>query len=103
MIPLLKSDEVKKLKLDFDGVNSLLESGSARFAGETVDTLLPSGKIRRITFGVNVIFPSRVAIVHEILRLPYEERDKPLYPKTEGKIDFIDAMLNKSFIENGWD
>ena len=93
MIPLLKSDEVKKLKLDFDGVSSLLESGSARFAGQTVDTLLPSGKIRRITFGVNVIFPNRVAIVHEILRQPYEEPTP----------DYIDKMLNRSFIENGWD
>ena len=92
MIPLLKADEVKKLKLDFDGVSSLLESGSARFAGETVDTLLPSGKIRRITFGVNVIL-GRVAIVHEILRQPYEEPTP----------DYIDKMLNRSFIENGWD
>jgi len=92
MIPLLKADEVKKLKLDFDGVSSLLESGSARFAGQTVDTLLQSGKIRRITFGVNVIL-NRVAIVHEILRLPYEEETP----------DYIDKMLNRSFIENGWD
>ena len=92
MIPLLKSDEVKKLKLDFDGVSSLLESGSSRYAGETVDTLLPSGKIRRITFGVNVIL-GRVAIVHEILRQPYEEPTP----------DYIDKMLNKSFIENEWD
>ena len=55
MIPLLKADQIKKLKLDFDGVSSLSESGSSRFAGQTVDTLLQSGKIRRITFGVNVI------------------------------------------------
>jgi len=99
MIPLLKSDEAKKLKIKAPWWNNqkddegFPESGSKRFAGQTFDILLTGGKIRRVTFGVTVTFVGRVAIMSEILRLPYEE------PKP----DFIDAILNRSFIENGWD
>ena len=93
MIRLLKSNEdIKQLKLDFDGVTSLIQSGSARFAGETFDVLQPDKiHIKRVTFGWNKIL-NRVAITSEILREHYEE-----------KPDIVDRILNRSFIENQWE
>ena len=83
---LLKSDQIKSLKLDKDE-----ERGSFNFAGQTLDVKLYGGKIKRITFGVNKLsYTNQVAITWEILQNYHEE-------------NIIDKMLDKAAYENQWD
>ena len=70
------------------------EYGSSRYAGETLDIVLPDKvHIKRVTFGLNEIWRTHnVAVVSEILKL-----DEPY------KGDFIDHVLNQTYYENNWD
>lgn len=72
MIPLLNTEQTRKLHIkapwwNNEGTDSLIESVSARFAGQTVDIELTEGMVRRLYFGVNVIL-GRVAMCSEVLR-----------------------------------
>lgn len=72
MIPLLNTEQTKKLHIKAPWhsdkcTDSLIESVSARFAGQTVDIELTEGMVRRLYFGVNVIL-GRVAMCSEVLR-----------------------------------
>tara|TARA_R110000803_G_scaffold27287_1_gene63920 strand:- start:2 stop:238 length:237 start_codon:yes stop_codon:yes gene_type:complete len=73
-IHLTSEQQIRKLKINAPWYNpaqafgdSLIESGSATFAGQTIDMDMSSNVTRRVTFGVNVILYDRVAITSEVL------------------------------------
>ena len=74
MIPhLISESQIRRLRINAPWYNplqsfgdGLIESGSAMFAGQTMDLDMSSNVTRRITFGVNVIV-GRVAITSEVL------------------------------------
>ena len=71
---LTSEQQIRKLKINAPWYNpaqafgdSLIESGSSTFAGQTIDMDMSSNVTRRVTFGVNVILYDRVAITSEVL------------------------------------
>jgi|TARA_R110000822_G_scaffold117885_1_gene250400 hypothetical protein len=71
---LTSEQQIRKLKINAPWYNpaqsfgdGLIESGSAIFAGQTIDMDMSSNVTRRVTFGVNVIVHNRVAITSEVL------------------------------------
>ncbi len=73
-IHLTSEQQIRKLKINAPWYNpaqafgdSLIESGSSTFAGQTIDMDMSSNVTRRVTFGVNVILYDRVAITSEVL------------------------------------
>ena len=87
--PLIQGDKIKSLKIDENGPTGLIKSGSSKYKGETLDILLPNGKIQRVTFGINVIL-GKVAITTETLHNHKGE-------------DYVNKMLDMAAYENQWE
>tara|TARA_R110000751_G_scaffold125023_1_gene226514 strand:- start:113 stop:343 length:231 start_codon:yes stop_codon:yes gene_type:complete len=72
MIPLLNREQARSLHIkapwhNNEWTESLMESGLAKFADQTIDVSFDEGIVRRLTFGRNVIV-GRVALCSEVLR-----------------------------------